>query len=170
MDFTETIKWLATCGVEPNKALVKRSIGLLLEELTELADSAGEGQYLREQMNSTLELNTNLNNDFDEVGVRDGVSDLLVVLGNLVYGAKIESKVSDDYSEVIKSNWSKVCYTEKEAIDTVEAYKQGKHPDKPNQSIEAAYRYNKESNVYVVYRPKDGKLLKSINWVKPSFK
>ena len=69
--------------------------------------------------------------------------------------------------QVYKSNMSKLCKTEEEAKQTVEAYKLGTHPNKLGKVIITHYEKAKEG--FVVRRTSDNKYLKSINFVEPKF-
>ncbi len=98
----------------------------------------------------------------DIVGVLDALLDITYVgLGNgaLVFGLK--DKIIPGYSEVQASNLSKICLTEKEALETsrVRSEQQGE-----------PCHYEKVGDGYVVYRTRDMKVMKSINYFSPNLK
>tara|TARA_B110000503_G_scaffold19028_1_gene28289 strand:- start:1452 stop:1931 length:480 start_codon:yes stop_codon:yes gene_type:complete len=98
----------------------------------------------------------------DIVGVFDAILDITYVgLGNgaLVFGLK--DKIEDGYAEVQASNLSKVCKTEEEALETVRV-----------RTIQQGERchFEKVGDNYIVYRSRDMKVMKSINYFKPDLK
>jgi hypothetical protein len=95
----------------------------------------------------------------DIVGVLDALCDITYVsLGNGVMLHGLKRKILPAYAEVQASNMSKSCSTEEEARKTVEvrSVEQG----------ESCY-YEKKGDYYVVYRSRDRKVMKSINYFKP---
>jgi CBS domain containing-hemolysin-like protein len=67
----------------------------------------------------------------DIEGIKDGIADAQIFLENLLYKYDIDPKDQKRYYNAVqKSNFSKYCKTEKEAIQTVNAYRNGTHPDK----------------------------------------
>ncbi len=98
----------------------------------------------------------------DIVGVLDAILDITYVgLGNgaLVFGLK--DKIEPGYAEVQASNLSKVCKTEEEARLTV--IKRSKEQDEP-------CHFEKIGEYWIVYRTRDSKVMKSINYFKPDLK
>jgi hypothetical protein len=98
----------------------------------------------------------------DIVGVLDALLDITYVgLGNgaLVFGLK--DKILKGYAEVQASNLSKVCTTEEEAIETVKVRSQ--------QQGEPCH-YERIGDNYVVFRTRDNKVMKSINYFPPNLK
>jgi predicted HAD superfamily Cof-like phosphohydrolase len=96
----------------------------------------------------------------DIVGVLDALIDITYVgLGNgaLVFGLK--DKILEGYAEVQASNLSKVCTTEEEAIETVKVRSQ--------QQGEPCH-YKQIGDNYVVFRTRDNKVMKSINYFPPN--
>ena len=96
----------------------------------------------------------------DIVGVLDAILDITYVgLGNgaLVFGLK--DKILPGYAEVQASNMSKICKTEQEAIDTVKL--------RSEQQGEPCH-YVKKDVGFVVYRSRDMKVMKSINYFAPN--
>jgi hypothetical protein len=73
----------------------------------------------------------------------------------------LKDKFEEAYAEVQASNMSKACKTEEEAIKTVEV-----------RSLEqkTACHYEKVGDYYIVYRTRDRKVMKNINYFKPDLK
>jgi NTP pyrophosphatase (non-canonical NTP hydrolase) len=117
---------------------------LVLEEVAELLDAVE---------------NNNM------VEICDGLADSLWVITQL--GMLHGINVNEVIRECLNSNMSKFCLTKQEAVDTVNAYFEGNHPDKIGMSISTDYE--KRGDKWVVYRVKDGKVLKSINFKQPNF-
>lgn len=94
----------------------------------------------------------------DIVGVRDALADIFVVL----YGTILKFGLKEEFwpilAEVCYSNLTKFCYDKEEAEETVRKY--------ISEGVDAFYDYNFDLKVYVIKR-RDGKTLKSINFVKP---
>jgi hypothetical protein len=96
------------------------------------------------------------------VGVFDAILDITYVcLGNgaLVFGLK--DKMLDGYAEVQASNLSKACKTEQEAKETVKVREQ--------EQGEGCH-YEKVGDYWIVYRTRDRKVMKNINYFKPDLK
>ena len=98
----------------------------------------------------------------DIVEVLDALCDITYVyLGNGAMLHGLKDQVLPAYKEVQASNMSKACATEEEAIETV--------------TVRAAEQkepchYEKVGNVWVVYRSRDKKVMKSINYFRPNLK
>jgi hypothetical protein len=73
----------------------------------------------------------------------------------------LKDKVLPAYKEVQASNMSKACKTEQEAIETVTI--------REDQQKEPCH-YELVGNVYVVYRTRDRKVMKAINYFRPNLK
>ena len=101
--------------------------------------------------------------EFDEnvIFTERALSDILYV----VYGAfgAFGINADDAFDLVHKSNMSKLCKTELEAIQTVESYKNDPRYDSPN------YRLSPNHKYYVVYNESTKKILKSIYYKPVSF-
>jgi len=98
----------------------------------------------------------------DIVGVLDAILDITYVgLGNgaLVFGLK--DKIEPGYAEVQASNLSKVCKTEEEALETVRVRTIGQGE---------RCHFEKVGDYWIVYRTRDMKVMKSINYFKPDLK
>ena len=97
------------------------------------------------------------------VEVLDALCDITYVsLGNGVMLHGLKDKIWDAYQEVQASNMSKACKTEEEAIQTVSkrAEEQG----------EACHYEKIAEGRYIVYRTRDRKVMKSINYFRPDLK
>ena len=94
------------------------------------------------------------------VEVLDALCDITYVsLGNGVMLHGLKNKIWDAYQEVQASNMSKACKTEEEAIQTVSkrAEEQG----------ETCHYEKIAEGRYIVYRTRDRKVMKSINYFRP---
>ena len=95
----------------------------------------------------------------DIVGVLDALCDITYVsLGNGVMLHGLRRKILPAYAEVQASNMSKSCVTEEEARQTVEL--RSREQGEP-------CHYEEKGDYYVVYRTRDRKVMKSINYFKP---
>ena len=95
----------------------------------------------------------------DIVGVLDALADITYVsLGNGTMLHGLKEKISLAYQEVQDSNMSKACHSEEEAQETVmvRSKEQGE-----------ACHYEKVGDLYIVYRSRDRKVMKNINYFKP---
>lgn len=98
----------------------------------------------------------------DIVEVLDALCDITyVATGNGVMLHGLKDKFMDAYAEVQASNMSKICKTEQEAKETVKVreVEQGE-----------MCHYEKVEEGWVVYRSRDRKVMKSINYFKPDLK
>ena len=98
----------------------------------------------------------------DIVEVLDALCDIAYVsLGNGAMLHGLKDKVWPAYMEVQASNLSKACTTQEEAQKTVEvrAQEQGE-----------PCHYEQVTDKYIVYRSRDRKVMKSINYFKPDLK
>lgn len=98
----------------------------------------------------------------DIVEVLDALCDITYVsLGNGAMLHGLKDKMLPAYAEVQASNMSKACKTIPEAQETVEVRsKEQKEP----------CHWEKVGKYYVVYRTRDLKVMKSINYYKPNLK
>ena len=93
------------------------------------------------------------------VEVLDALCDITYVsLGNGVMLHGLKNKIWPAYQEVQASNMSKSCETEEEALETISL--------RSKEQGEACH-YEKVSGRFVVYRTRDRKVMKSINYFKP---
>lgn len=93
------------------------------------------------------------NNDLVEV--IDALSDLQYVLSGAILEFGLQDKFNRSFEEVHRSNMSKACNSEKEAIETLLHYKQ-------KDGTEGYYK--EVDGKWLVYRSGDDKILKSINY------
>jgi predicted HAD superfamily Cof-like phosphohydrolase len=125
--------------------LVKLRLDLIKEEVTELEEAMK-------------------NHDMTEV--IDALSDILYV----VYGAGASFGIDLDktFDIVHKSNMSKSCKSEEQAIRSVENYVKLYGENKCSYDS-PAYRYDKENDLYVIYNKSTGKILKNIDYETAKF-
>ena len=98
----------------------------------------------------------------DIVGVLDALCDITYVsLGNgtLLHGLK--GKIWEAYQEVQASNMSKSCINEEEAEITA--------PERSTEQGEPCH-WEQVGDRWVVYRTRDKKVMKSVNYFKPNLK
>ena len=94
------------------------------------------------------------------VVVLDALCDITYVsLGNGTMLHGLKDKIWPAYQEVQASNLSKSCSTEEEAMETVSV--RSKEQNEP-------CHYEKVEDRFVVYRTRDRKVMKSINYFKPN--
>jgi hypothetical protein len=95
----------------------------------------------------------------DIVEVLDALCDITYVsLGNGTMLHGLKDKIWPAYQEVQASNLSKSCSTEEEAMETVTL--------RSKEQAESCH-YEKVGERFVVYRTRDRKVMKSINYFKP---
>ena len=95
----------------------------------------------------------------DIVEVLDALCDIAYVsLGNGTMLHGLKNKIWPAYQEVQASNMSKACKTEEEAIETVTI--------REDQQKEPCH-YELVGDVYVVYRTRDRKVMKALNYFRP---
>ena len=98
----------------------------------------------------------------DIVEILDAICDIAyVTLGNATMLHGLKDKIWPAYKEVQASNMSKSCKTKEEAAQTVtqRAKEQGEE-----------CHFEKVGDYYVVYRTRDRKVMKSINYFRPDLK
>ena len=98
----------------------------------------------------------------DIVEILDALCDIAYVsLGNGTMLHGLKDKIWPAYQEVQASNMSKACKTEREAIQTVSqrAKEQGEE-----------CHYEKIGDYYVVYRSRDRKVMKALDYFRPDLK
>ena len=99
----------------------------------------------------------------DIVEVLDALCDITYVsLGNGVMLHGLKDKIWPAYQEVQASNMSKACSTEEEAIQSVS--------QRAEEQGEACHFEKVAEGRYVVYRTRDRKVMKSINYFRPDLK
>jgi predicted HAD superfamily Cof-like phosphohydrolase len=98
----------------------------------------------------------------DIVEVLDALCDITYVsLGNGTMLHGLKDKIWPAYQEVQASNISKSCSTEEEAMETVTL--------RSKEQAEPCH-YEKVEKRFVVYRTRDRKVMKSINYFKPDLR
>ena len=96
----------------------------------------------------------------DIVEVLDALCDIAYVsLGNGTMLHGLKGKIWPAYEEVQASNMSKACKTEEEALQTVSL--------RSKEQGEACHFEKLEEGRYIVYRTRDKKVMKSINYFRP---
>ena len=125
--------------------LTKLRVDLILEEVKELQDAIKDND-----MTETI----------------DALADILYV----VYGAGASFGINLDkaFDIVHKSNMSKLCQTEEDAIHTVKLYKK-KYKDNTSPYDSPAYRLSDNGKDWVVYNENTGKILKNYKYTPANF-
>lgn len=118
----------------PSEERCKLRISLLQEELDELKQAI---------------------DDKDIVEIADAFCDLQYVLSGAILEFGLGEKFDELFNEVQRSNMSKACSSEQEALETISHYKQ-------KDGTESMFK--KIGKKWVVYRISDNKVLKSINY------
>jgi predicted HAD superfamily Cof-like phosphohydrolase len=134
-DFHKTFKHpIQPKPVIPTEDRCKLRVALIAEELKELEVAILEK---------------------DIVEVADALCDIQYVLAGAILEFGLGEKFTALFEEVQRSNMSKACRTEEEAVQTVEHYRKKDGTE--------CY-YTKEGDKYLVYRKADNKTIKSINY------
>lgn len=118
----------------PSEGRCKLRVALIAEELKEFEEAIQQN---------------------DIVGVADALADIQYVLSGAILEFGLAGKFKALFEEVQRSNMSKACETEDDALKTVEFY----HKKDGTQCY-----YKAEGNKWLVYRSADNKTLKSINY------
>jgi predicted HAD superfamily Cof-like phosphohydrolase len=124
----------------PSEDRCKLRVALIAEELKELEQAI---------------------KDSDVTEVADALCDIQYVLSGAILEFGLGEKFSALFEEVQRSNMSKACTTEKEAVATV-AYYMAKD------GTECYFR--EEGGKWLVYRKSDNKTIKSINYSPANLK
>jgi predicted HAD superfamily Cof-like phosphohydrolase len=96
------------------------------------------------------------------VEVLDALCDIAYVsIGNGVMLHGLKDQILPAYAEVQASNMSKACKTKEEAIQTVEL--RSKEQGEP-------CHYEQQGEYWIVYRTRDRKVMKNINYFRPNLK
>ena len=99
----------------------------------------------------------------DIVEVLDALCDIAYVsLGNGTMLHGLKDKIWPAYQEVQGSNMSKACKTEEEAVQTVSK--------RSKEQGEACHFEKLKEGRYIVYRSRDKKVMKSINYYRPDLR
>ena len=119
-----------------------------------------EWQFVYDFIQEELEEYREACENGDIVEVLDALCDIAYVsLGNGTMLHGLKDKIWPAYQEVQGSNMSKACKTEEEAILTV-----GK---RSKEQGEACHFEKLKEGRYIVYRTRDKKVMKSINYYRP---
>lgn len=118
----------------PSKERCKLRVALIVEEL--------------EELKAAIEKE-------DLVEIADAFCDIQYVLSGAILEFGLGDKFGALFNEVQRSNLSKACNSEEEAKKTVDYYQRERNTE--------AY-YEEHNGKYLVYRKKDNKTLKSINY------
>ena len=98
----------------------------------------------------------------DIVEILDALCDIAYVsLGNGTMLHGLKDKIWPAYQEVQASNMSKACSSKEEAQATVE--RRSKEQNEP-------CHYEKVDKYYIVYRTRDRKVMKNVNYYRPDLK
>ena len=121
-----------------------------------------EWQFVYDFILEELEEYRNACERGDIIEILDALCDIAYVsLGNGTMLHGLKDKIWPAYCEVQASNLSKACSTEEEAQATVEL--------RSTEQGEACH-YEKCGNKYIVYRSRDKKVMKNINYFRPNLK
>jgi len=118
----------------PSKERCELRVALLQEELNELKQAI---------------------EDNDLVEIADALADLQYVLSGAILEFGLKEKFNTLFDEVQRSNMSKACVSQQEALATLSHYKQ-------KDGTEG--RYEEVNGKYIVYRKEDNKVLKSVGY------
>ncbi len=120
--------------VIPSKQRCDLRVSLLMEEVKELQEAI---------------------NDNNLVEVADALCDIQYVLAGAILEFGLGDKFKELFDEVHRSNMSKACASVEEANQTIEHYK--------TKDQSEAY-WKEEEGLFLVFREKDNKTLKSVNY------
>jgi predicted HAD superfamily Cof-like phosphohydrolase len=118
----------------PSKERCELRVSLLAEEVKELQQAI---------------------NDNSLVEIADALCDIQYVLAGAILEFGLGDKFKQLFDEVHRSNMSKACKSLDEANQTIGYYK-------ANESVDSYFE--KKESLYLIYRTKDHKILKSINY------
>jgi predicted HAD superfamily Cof-like phosphohydrolase len=124
----------------PSKERCELRVSLLQEELDELKKAIDDNNL---------------------VEITDAICDLQYVLSGAILEFGLGNKFNELFNEVQRSNMSKACDSEREALETLLFYK---HKD----GTEGYYK--EVEGKWLVYRSQDNKVLKSINYSPANLK
>lgn len=93
--------------------------------------------------------------DNDLVEIADALADIQYVLCGAILEFGLKDKFDELFDEVQRSNMSKACNSQQEALATLSHYKQ-------KDGTEG--RYEELNGKYIVYRSADNKILKSVGY------
>ncbi|MEJ2905864.1 pyrophosphohydrolase domain-containing protein [Pedobacter panaciterrae] len=134
-EFHRTFKHpIENSPIIPSKQRSDLRVSLLVEEVKELQQAIEDNNL---------------------VEVADALCDIQYVLAGAILEFGLADKFKDLFDEVHRSNMSKACKSEEEANQTIAHYKAKDDSD--------SY-FKEEDSLFLVYRTKDNKTLKSINY------
>lgn len=131
---------IASIPTLPNEATNKFRSEFMEEESKETMLAAAEGDMLK---------------------FADGLGDLQYVLDGWFLNAGLADKKDAIVAEIHRANLTKLCKTEKEAIESKE-YLNGKCES--GDEVD----YKTQDDYFVMFRVRDGKIQKSIYWEEPN--
>ena len=127
-----------------------------------IPENQGEWQFVYDFVLEELEEYKQACEEGNIVEVLDALCDIAYVsLGNGAMLHGLKDKVWPAYMEVQASNLSKACDTQEEAEETVKV--------RSEEQGEACH-WSKVGNKYIVYRSRDKKVMKNINYFRPNLK
>ena len=134
-EFHRTFKHpVLTAPTIPDEMRCKLRVALIAEELKEFEEAIQQK---------------------DIVGVADALSDIQYVLSGAILEFGLGDKFKVLFEEVQRSNMSKACNSEEEAMMTVKFY---------NEKDGTECYYKEEGGKWLVYRKADNKTIKSVNY------
>ncbi|WP_449435616.1 pyrophosphohydrolase domain-containing protein [Pedobacter steynii] len=134
-EFHRTFKHpIENSPIIPSKQRSDLRVSLLVEEVKELQQAIEDNNL---------------------VEVADALCDIQYVLAGAILEFGLADKFKDLFDEVHRSNMSKACKSEEEANQTIAHYKAKDDSD--------SY-FKEEDSLFLVYRTKDNKTLKSVNY------
>lgn len=134
-EFHKTFKHpILTTPAIPDESRCRLRVALIAEELKELEVAILEK---------------------DIVAVADALCDIQYVLSGAILEFGLGEKFKSLFEEVQRSNMSKACTTEAEALATIEHY---------NKKDGTECYYKEEGGKWLIYRKADNKTLKSISY------
>ena len=140
-DFHETFKHpIQPKPIIPSEDRCNLRVALIAEELKELQAAI---------------------RDKDIVEVADALCDIQYVLSGAILEFGLAEKFKELFEEVQRSNMSKACASEEEAVQTVEYYRK-------KDDTECYYR--REGEKWLVYRKSDNKTIKSVGYSPANLK
>jgi hypothetical protein len=127
-----------------------------------IPENKGEWQFVYDFILEELEEYKQACEEGNIVEVLDALCDITYVsLGNGAMLHGLKDKVWPAYMEVQASNLSKACDTQEEAEETVKV--------RSEEQGEACH-WEQVGNKYIVYRSRDRKVMKNINYFRPDLK
>lgn len=94
----------------------------------------------------------------DIIGVADAFADIQYVLNAGILAHGLQDAFAELFTEVQGSNMSKSCKSLEEALETIEV----------RQKEHGPCHYEQQGDLYIVYRSRDRKVMKSIRYFKPN--